>query len=89
MAEGGAGAGGGGAAAAAAVVKEGKLFKRGDNYIEEISLYLCLSFSLYLCLCMILSGEHIKNWRERYFILKEDGQVCRASISNHLNIVCK
>merc|ERR1719283_135559 len=30
-----------------AVVKEGKLFKR---------------------------GEHIKNWRERYFILKEDGQ---------------
>jgi len=48
MAEGGAaGAAGGGAGVGAAVVKEGKLFKR---------------------------GEHIKNWRERYFILKEDGQ---------------
>merc|ERR1719273_2014862 len=49
MAEGGlaGGTSGGGGGANAAVVKEGKLFKR---------------------------GEHIKNWRERYFILKEDGQ---------------
>ena len=47
MAEGGLAAAGGGGGANAAVVKEGKLFKR---------------------------GEHIKNWRERYFILKEDGQ---------------
>jgi hypothetical protein len=43
MAEGGPGGGQG-----SMVVKEGRLFKR---------------------------GEHIKNWRERYFILKEDGQV--------------
>ena len=27
-----------------------------------------------LLLIFIFSGEHIKNWRQRYFILKEDGQ---------------
>ena len=27
-----------------------------------------------LFLIFIFSGEHIKNWRQRYFILKEDGQ---------------
>ena len=101
MAEGGvtAGAGGGGAGVGAAVVKEGKLFKRGDN---QKPLCLCLSFwlnvllpvSVHVDMCLSdtvcdcltvclsvcastavsVSGEHIKNWRERYFILKEDGQ---------------
>ena len=47
MAEAGVAATGSGGGGVNAVVKEGKLFKR---------------------------GEHIKNWRERYFILKEDGQ---------------
>jgi hypothetical protein len=50
MAEGGPGGGQG-----SQVVKEGRLFKR---------------------------GEHIKNWRERYFILKEDGQVDTSANTN-------
>ena len=45
------------------IVKEGWLFKRGLFSGKKVS-QLIISFS----------GEHIKNWRQRYFILKEDGQ---------------
>ena len=36
----------------------------------------CLTVCLSVCasIAVSVSGEHIKNWRERYFILKEDGQ---------------
>ena len=47
------------------IVKEGWLFKRGE---------IINSFSLWYNYSWNLLGEHIKNWRQRYFILKEDGQ---------------
>ena len=53
-------------AASVNVVKEGWLFKRGKLPYNNKNMYIPSSF--------YSSGEHIKNWRQRYFILKEDGQ---------------
>lgn len=47
------------------IVKEGWLFKRGES-----AEYQWPSSSKQ----NKFSGEHIKNWRQRYFILKDDGQ---------------
>lgn len=53
------------------VVKEGWLFKRGMS----IYLFPC-DVSLLQCPQLIcFSGEHIKNWRARYFLLLEDGSL--------------
>ena len=47
------------------VVKEGWLYKRGG--ISSFSVDTQFDNFIFL-------GEHIKNWRQRYFILKDDGQ---------------
>ena len=49
-------------------VKEGILLKRGKLFAFRIKdAYHSSSF------CINLPGEHIKNWRTRYFVLREDG----------------
>ena len=46
----------------------------GDiHYITLRRLSLPLSHSLSLSLSLAPTGEYIKNWRPRYFLLKTDG----------------
>lgn len=28
-----------------------------------------------MCACFSITGEHIRNWRQRYFFLREDGSL--------------
>jgi hypothetical protein len=46
------------------IYKEGWLQKRGN--IHTI-------FFIFVTILLTLSGEHIKTWRPRYFILRNDG----------------
>ncbi|KAI4873844.1 hypothetical protein NFI96_018838, partial [Prochilodus magdalenae] len=57
------------------VVKEGWVQKREIRFLRVllgdvcVSLYVSLIMPLFLC----PTGEYIKNWRPRYFLLKTDG----------------
>lgn len=55
------------------VVKEGWVQKRGEKCIAVVYYvnYMCI----WACLMIFIgsTGEYIKNWRPRYFLLKTDG----------------
>ena len=69
----------------ARLIREGWLQKRGQSAdaarpssLTPIFPFLSISLPLSLSLSLLLSrsvttGEHIKNWRQRYFVLREDG----------------
>jgi RAC serine/threonine-protein kinase len=42
-----------------------------DQSLVLLSYYYFLMYNLFCCIV----GEHIKNWRHRYFVLLEDGSL--------------
>lgn len=56
----------------ALVIKEGWLFKRGNYFFNHI-IHRIHHFRILMTL--ICAGEHIRNWRSRYFLLLSDGSL--------------